>query len=293
MDLRNLKTFHIVSTHLNFTKAAEILNYSQPTVSQQIKALEDEIGHPLLNRVGKKMFLSEVGKLVKTYTDKLFGVLDELERDLKKFEEPYGTLTVASPGFYCEHYLPHIIAPFIKLYPQVNFKLLSYNSKETLELISSNKADIGFIAGKQNRSGIREVLMSEEDLVLVAHPVMLKGKTKQELFNEYPFITYGMDEIITGCLREIHCTPKTIMKFGNEEAIKKAVMRQAGVALLSDLIIKEEVSRGSLQVICRFPKRLATYLIHPQNLQDFANVRTFIELATEWWGTIEVKDETL
>ena len=56
MDLRNLKTFHVVSTYLNFTKAAQILNYSQPTISQQIKALEEELGHILINRMGKKCF---------------------------------------------------------------------------------------------------------------------------------------------------------------------------------------------------------------------------------------------
>ena len=85
MDLRNLKTFHVVSTYLNFTKAAQILNYSQPTISQQIKALEEELGHILINRIGKKMFLSQVGKIVKEHTNQLFGIIEEMEQDLKNF----------------------------------------------------------------------------------------------------------------------------------------------------------------------------------------------------------------
>ncbi|KRF52566.1 LysR family transcriptional regulator [Peribacillus butanolivorans] len=286
MELRNLKTFHVVSSCLNFTKAAQILNYSQPTISQQIKALEEELGHTLINRVGKKMFLSQVGKLLKEHTDKLFNVIDEMEQDLKKFEKPFGHLTISAPEFYCGYYLSHILGPFIKLYPQVNLKLICANSKETIALVSSNKADIGFIAGKQSQSGIQEILLDEEDLVLVGNPLILKNRTIQEVFDEYPFITYGMDGIIQGCLQEIQCTPKTIVEFESEEAIKRAVMGQVGVALLSDLIIKKEVNKGTLQVLYRFPRRLPTYLIYPQNLKEFSNVSTLIDLVTDMWRTI-------
>ncbi|KON85656.1 LysR family transcriptional regulator [Sporosarcina globispora] len=286
MDLRILKTFHVVSIYLNFTKAAEVLNYSQPTISQQIKTLEDEIGHTLFNRVGKKMFLSQVGKLLKTHTEKVFSVMEELEHDLKKFEKPFGNLTIAAPEFYCGYYLSHFLGPFIKLHPQVNLKLHCSNTRETLRLVSSNKADIGFIAGKQNQYGIEEILIDEEDLVLVANPAITHNRTVQEILDDCPFITYGMDEIIQGCLREIQCIPKTIVECGSEEAIKQAVISQAGIALLSELIIKDEVERGSLKVLYRFPKRLPTYIIYHENLKDFSNVTAFIDLVIEKWRTV-------
>jgi len=286
MDLRNLKTFHVVSTYLNFTKAAQLLNYSQPTISQQIKALEDEIGHTLINRMGKKMFLSQVGKILKEHTDKLFNILEEMEEDLKNFEKPYGHLTIAAPEFYCGYYLSHIIGSFLKLYPQVNLKLLCANSKETATLVSSNQADIGFVAGKPNYSGIEGVLLEEEDLVLVGNPNIIKDRTIAEIFDEYPFITYGLDDNVRGCLRDIHCDPKTIVEFGSEEAIKRAVVGQVGLALLSDILIKKEVSKGSLQVLYRFPKRLPTYLIYPHNSKEFSNVSMFIDLVKDTWRTI-------
>lgn len=286
MDLRNLKTFHVVSTYLNFTKAAQILNYSQPTISQQIKALEEELGHTLFNRVGKKIFLSQIGKLLKEHTDTLFQVIDEMELDLKKFERPFGHLTIAAPEFYCGYYLSHILGPFIKLYPQVNIKLLCFNSKETMNLVSSNKADVGFVAGKQSRPGIEEVLIDEEDLVLVGSPLIVDHRPIQEIFDDYPFITYGMDSIIQGCMREIRCAPKTIVEFGSEEAIKRAVLGEVGIALLSDRIIQKEVSEGSLHVLYRFPKRLPTYVVYPENLKGFSNVNTFIDLVTDMWSTI-------
>lgn len=286
MDLRNLKTFHVVSIYLNFTKAAEVLNYSQPTISQQIKALEDEIGHSLLNRVGKKMFLSQVGLLLKKHTETIFSVMEELEHDLKKFEKPYGNLTIAAPEFYSSYYIAHFLGPFIKEHPQVSLKLHCCNSRETLRLVSSNKADIGFIAGKQNQPGIEEILIDEEDLVLVANPAITRGRSFQKIFEDSTFITYGIDEIIEGCLREIGCTPKTVVECGSEEAIKQAVISQAGVALLSELIIKDEVEKGSLTVLYRFPKRLPTYIIYPENLKDFSTVTAFIDLILEKWSTV-------
>lgn len=286
MDLRNLKTFHVVSTYLNFTKAAEILNYSQPTISQQIKALEEELGHILINRMGKKMLLSQVGKIVKEHTDQLFGIIEEMEQDLKNFEKPFGHLTIAAPEFYCGYYLSHIIGSFLKQYPQVNLKLLCANSKETAKLVSSNQADIGFVAGSPSYAGVEGILLEEEDLVLVGNPLIIKDHTVQEIFDDYPFITYGMDDCIVSCLQEIKCTPQTIVEFGSEEAIKRAVMEQVGLALLSDIIIQKEVTKGSLQVLYRFPKKLPTYLIFPQNAKTFSNVSTFIDLVKDTWKTI-------
>jgi len=286
MDLRNLKTFHVVSTYLNFTKAAEILNYSQPTISQQIKALEEKLGHILINRMGKKMFLSQVGKIVKEHTDQLFGIIEEMEQDLKNFEKPFGHLTIAAPEFYCGYYLSHIIGSFLKQYPQVNLKLLCANSKETAKLVSSNQADIGFVAGSPSYAGVEGILLEEEDLVLVGNPLIIKDRTVQEIFDDYPFITYGMDDCIVSCLQEIKCKPQTIVEFGSEEAIKRAVMEQVGLALLSDIIIQKEVTKGSLQVLYRFPKKLPTYLIFPQNAKTFSNVSTFIDLVKDTWKTI-------
>jgi len=286
MDLRNLKTFHVVSTYLNFTKAAEILNYSQPTISQQMKALEEELGHILINRMGKKMFLSQVGKIVKEHTDQLFGIIEEMEQDLKNFEKPYGHLTIAAPEFYCGYYLSHIIGSFLKQYPQVNLKLLCANSKETANLVSSNQADIGFVAGSPSYAGVEGILLEEEDLVLVGNPLIIKDRTVQEIFDDYPFITYGMDDCIVSCLQEIKCKPQTIVEFGSEEAIKRAVLEQVGLALLSDIIIQKEVTKGSLQVLYRFPKKLPTYLIFPQNAKTFSNVSTFIDLVKDTWKTI-------
>ncbi|WOV88160.1 LysR family transcriptional regulator [Sporosarcina oncorhynchi] len=286
MDLRHLQTFHIVSSHLNFTKAAQILNYSQPTVSQQIKALEAEFGHTLLNRVGKKMYLTPAGHIVKRHTESLFGKLDSLTQELKKLEKPAGSLVIASPEFYCGRYLAHIIGPYIKLYPDVNLKLICCNSEETLKLVSSNQADIGFVAGDLTQSGIERRLIDEEELFLVAHPRLSIESPLQNMFDAHPFITYSLTGLIHNCLEEIQCVPKTIVECGSEEAIKQAVLGQAGIALLSDRIIEDEIKNHELQVLSRFSYTMPTYLISPENMKDFSTVSTFTDLTIKMWDTL-------
>ncbi|MGO0060418.1 LysR family transcriptional regulator [Brevibacillus fluminis] len=286
MELRHLKTFHVVAECLNLTKAADILKYSQPTISLQIQALEKEIGHTLLSRVGKRTFLTPTGKLLKKHTEKLFSDLDELEQDLKRLEKPFGTLTIAAPEFYCSYYLSQLISVYLDLHPQVQMKMLCYNSKETIKLIDSNKADIGIIAGTCNRSGIEEILIDQEDLVLVADSEVARGKTAVELFAEKPFITYDIEGVIKDCLDEINCKPVSTIECGSEEAIKRAVVMKAGIALISDILIEKEVEEGSLVVLERFPKRLSTYLIYPKDERDFSTVSSFVDVLLETWQTL-------
>lgn len=286
MELRHLKTFHVVAECLNLTKAAEMLRYTQPTISLQIQALEKDIGHTLLNRVGKRTFLTPTGKLLKKHTDKLFQDLEELEQDLRRLEKPYGNLTIAAPEFYCSYYLSQLLSIYIKLHPQVQMKLICYNSKETIKLVDSNKADLGIIAGTCNRPGIEEILIDQEDLVLVAHPLMVKtGRSAAELFEEHPFITYDIDGVIRECLEEINCKPASTIECGSEEAIKRAVMSQTGIALISDVIIEKEVKQGNLQVLHRFPNRLLTHLIYPKDQRDDSTVSSFIDVVLDVWPT--------
>ncbi|MDR7316800.1 LysR family transcriptional regulator [Brevibacillus nitrificans] len=243
MELRQLKTFHVVAECLNLTKAAEILRYSQPTITLQIQALERDIGHTLLNRVGKRTFLTPTGKLLKKHTDRLFQNLEELEQDLRRLEKPIGKLIVAAPEFYCSYYVSQLLSIYLNLHPQVQMKLLCYNSKETIKLVEANQADIGIVAGKCNRSGIED---------------------------------------------EIHCKPTASIECGSEEAIKRAVLSQTGIALISDVIIEEEVKQGSLQILHRFPKRLLTHLIYPKDQREFSTVSSFIDVVLDVWPTFRV-----
>lgn len=285
MELRNLKTFQAVAEQLNMTKAGEQLGYSQPGITLQIKALEKEIGRPLFTRVGRQTFLTSAGKILKHHVDRMFQVMGELNDDLKKLDHPYGPLAIASPEFYCTHYLPSIISRYVKSHPDVQLKMISCNSVETMKLILSYQADVGIIAGDCDNPDLEVVPVGEEDFVLVAAPSLIGGRNYREVLNDYPLLKDRVVEKIGGNLYgEIDFTPTSTIECSSEEAIKQAALSQAGVCVLGEDIVREEIMSGKLTVLYRFSNKLVTSLIFLKDRADEASILSFVSLVREMWN---------
>lgn len=287
MEIRNLKTFQVVAEELNMTSAAKILGYTQPTITQQIQALEREVGYLLFNRVGKKLFLTPAGKQIKIYSDKIFDVLNEMESSIKQLKGPHGTLTIAAPEYYCSHHLSLLINSYITLHPQVKLKLVPYDSRETIEMILNNKADVGIIAGSYENSSIELYKLDEERLVLVVVYELLKEHGKEKLLQQFPFISYdegcNLEGVIKTSLSEIHYEPVSVIECGSEETIKRAVLNKTGIALLSENLIKEELANGLLTPLHYFSNRIETSLIYLKSRSDEITVQSFTQLLQEAW----------
>ena len=121
MELKNLQSFLLVAEHLNMSKAAKILNYTQPTITLQIKVLERELNHTLFTRIGNKLFLTPAGEIVKKYAEKLFVVLENLESELEELNGPAGKLSISASEYYCTHHLSLLLNSYTTLHPQVQF----------------------------------------------------------------------------------------------------------------------------------------------------------------------------
>lgn len=287
MELRNLKTFQVVAEHLNLTKAAEQLGYSQPTITMQIKALEREFGHPLLNRVGRRTFLTPAGKVVKQYTDQLFGVVKQMEEGLYHLDNPFGTLIVAAPEFYCTEYMPQILKTYVEMHPQVNLQVISCNSHETLRRISDHQADVGIIAGVNDSPEIHTTVVDLEEFVLVATPAIIRGLNTAEVLASSPFLSYqegcNLGDFIGQCLAEIDYGPTSVIKCSSEETIKRAVLNDTGVAFLSTALVDKELRSGALTQLHRFSKRAETSIVCLDRRKEEAAIQTFIELVKDVW----------
>ncbi|GED69345.1 LysR family transcriptional regulator [Brevibacillus reuszeri] len=290
MELRNLKTFQVAAEHLNLTKAAELLGYSQPTITLQIQALERELGHPLLNRVGKRTFLTPAGKTVKQYTDQLFLVLQHMEEGLNSLHLPVGPLVVAAPEFYCTQYMPQMLKAYVETHPQVNLQVISCTSQEALKKIHAHEADIGIIAGASSQPEIFSTIVDLEEFALVASPDIIKGRTMEEALAAYPFLSYqegcNLDGFITQCLLEIAYVPPSVIKCSSEETIKRAVLNETGVALLSTALVARELRTGELSELYRFSKKAETSLVCLDRRKNEAAIQTFIELVKDVWQTV-------
>lgn len=295
MELRNLRTFHAVAESLNLTKAAEQLGYSQPTITLQIKALEKELGKPLLNRVGKRTFLTPTGKLLKTYTDRLFAVLREMEEELEKINNPHGTLTVATPEVYCTLYLPAIMSSYIKQHPLVKLQLISCNSLDSMRMVSENRADVGIISGSCDLPELKVDVIDREEFVLVTTPEIMAENDLKSVLAKYPFISFqqncNLDRFINSCLEEINYRPAHLIECSSEETVKRVVLKQVGVALLSTALIGKELEAGELVVLHRFSQRADTSLIYLKNRESEAAIQSFAELVRDSWRLIRDQDE--
>ena len=144
MELRQLEYFVAVSKTLHFTKAAETLHIAQPTLSQQIKNLEDEIGTPLFDRTGKKTSLTEAGKILLTHSQRIFHEMEQAQNainDLNGLQR--GKLTVGTLLTCINYLLPPAILEFKRLYPNIELQVFGLRSKSILTGILENDLDLG------------------------------------------------------------------------------------------------------------------------------------------------------
>lgn len=291
MELRNLKTFHVVAEQLNMTKAARMLGYTQPTITLQIQVLERELGHSLFTRIGKKNFLTPAGKKLKWHTDELFSVIQKLERDLEELSGPSGTLTIAASEYYCSHHLSLIIDSYIKLHPQVKLKLVPSNSLEVIQKVLGNEADIGIIACDCDFLDIERHVLDEERAVLVVSSEIFKENDTELIFEKYPFLSYyessNFEGMINQCFSELNYKPSIVIECGSsEETIRRAVLNQTGIALLGENVIKEELFNGLLVPLHYCTQRIETSVIYLKSRSEGVTIQSFDDLLQEAWCAV-------
>lgn len=287
MDFKKYKTFQIVADCLNLTRAADLLGYTQPTITFQLQSLESELGVTLFNRVGKKTYLTPSGKLVKEYIDRTFAVLEEMEQELRKLDNPHGLLTIAAPEFYCTHYLSLIIHSYISHNPKVKLQLFSCDSNDAMKKVTTNEADLAIIAGPCDSPIMETLPLGKEDLVLVTTKELFEKYDVKILLETYPFITYksgsNIQRLVNECLEEYGFTPDNYIECETDETIKRTVLYHTGIALLGSALVEEELRKGTLAEIHRFPGKIETSMVILKKRLEERNIYSFAEIVKRIW----------
>ena len=267
MELRNLKTFQVVAEELNLTKAAQKLGYTQPTLTLQIQSLEKELQHTLLTRIGKKTFLTSAGKKLKVRVDQLFSLIEEIEKEMDELHGPAGILTIAASEYYCKQHLSPIIKSYMKLHPNVKVRLLPLNSVHGLQSVKDRVADMAIIASDCHEIDMKQMFLEEEKTFLVVSSQISKDLELEEIFHQYPFISYDQDcsfsTIIDKYFKTSELQPQSmIVVGGSDETIKRAVLNGTGYAILGENIIKNELEDGSITILQPISDSITTYIIN-------------------------------
>src|SRR5664279_98355 len=136
MDLRQLKTFQTVAATASFTRAAERLDYAQSSVTAQVRALEDEFGVRLFDRLGRRVALTEAGARLLDYADRMLSLAEEAHLAVADLSEPSGQLIIAAPETLSSYRLPPLLKQFRAQFPRVRLILRSLSVSEALAHLS-------------------------------------------------------------------------------------------------------------------------------------------------------------
>ena len=251
-----LKVFRAVAEHLNFHKAAEHLFLTQPAVTLQIKALENDLGMRLFDRSGGRISLTRQGSVLLGYANKVANLVSEAEQELGASESKVsGELPLGVSSTIAQYVLPRLLGAFLDEYPHVQFSLHSGNTSQIVELLVEGKVSLGLIEGPSRERGVRVEPFMEDELVLITprtveseHMSRTQFVASRLLMREYGS---GSRRVVETALEKAGFKLKSftrVMELDSTEAIKSAVEAGLGVGFVSRWAISKELELGTLQV---------------------------------------------
>lgn len=254
MQIESLKVFCDLAETESFTKAAQINNVTQSAVSQQISSLERQFKSLLIERSKKKFRLTREGQVLYEFSKQIIQTYDSLHSKLQEIKDIIsGTIRVATIYSIGLHDLPPYIKKFLKSYPTVNVHVEYRRANQVYDDVLSNVVDLGLVAYPMRESKLETVSLRKDPLVLICHPqhpfakaksVKLKSLAGQKFIGFEPDIPTrkALDRI----LKENDVEVQHVMEFDNIETVKRAVEIDAGVSVVPQGTIVQEVAKQTL-----------------------------------------------
>ena len=257
---RRLQVFHTVARLLSFTKAAETLHMTQPAVTFQVRQLEEHFNTRLFDRTHNRINLTEAGKQVFNYADKIFDLYAEMSNAVREVTgEVSGALVIGASTTIAEYMLPALLGDFKHKYPDVTVHLKVSNTDGIVSMVENNDIDLGVVeAPVSNKNLVVEVCRNDELVAIVPPQHELAGEQMLKLDQvvQYPFICReegsGTREVIAEHLDSHHVSSsdiKVCMELGSPEAVKGAVEAGMGMSVTSRATIIKEIQLGTLVAI--------------------------------------------
>lgn len=254
MELRQLITFRTVASTLNFSRAAEVLSYVPSNVTMQMKALEDELGVRLFDRLGKQLVLTTAGKRFLTHVQSVLDQLEEAKTVVHDNEVLSGTLTISANEVICAYRLPAVFQLFRSRHPGVRLIFRSVPNQELKQTLFEGIADVVFMLDEPIRSsGLAVEPLVEETFRLFAapdHPLAKGTMLRLEDFHEEVFLTNEKGcpyrTMFDRSFEKEGIDSITYLEFQSAEAIKQCAISGIGIAFLPEIVAEAEVERGEL-----------------------------------------------
>ena len=254
--LRQLRVFDAVARHLNFSRAAESLFLSQPAVSMQIKQLEQNIGLPLLEQVGRRLNLTEAGRELLKYSRNILQQVQDMDTvfsEMKGLEHGQLNIAVVSTANY---FMPQLLAKFIRLHPKINLALSVANRDTVIRQLDENVADLAIMGQPPEGADMLSQAFMPNPLVVIAapdHPLARLKKVQPRQLAEETFLLREKGSGTRGVVERFftgHQLPLPAhMEMDTNEAIKQSVSAHIGLGIISRHGIEMELETKRLCIL--------------------------------------------
>ena len=254
MDLKQLKTFVILSKNKNYTKTADELGYAQSSISAQIQQLEQELNTKLLDRIGKRVFLTSNGEMLLPYAIEMLDLASNIKDRIDSSLSSSGQLIIGVSESLCIFKLPEIVDIFKKSHPNILLQLKLIENDQVVQQLTDNTIDIALTIGNPIEHPIITSLLKKREEILIlsapTHPLASKNMLDIKDFTNQRLILTGL-----GCNYRTafeydlksHGIPYQIaLEAGSVQAIKEMAASGLGLCVLPDLAVRKELSANLL-----------------------------------------------
>lgn len=302
MDLRQIEAFVQVAQHRSFSKAADALFLTQPSVTARIQALERDLGEPLFERNGRGVRLTEIGLSFLPYARRALKALQD-GRDaidgIRHLET--GSLRLGSAVTVSTYVLPGILKTFVARYPGIDVTVSTARSEQILGMLLNDEVQAAMVRTVYHPEVVTVPLYEDEVILIVApdHPFAARGSVDMREVSQEPLILFdrgsSYNALIHSAFRQAGVVPRTVMDLDSMEATKKMVEEGLGIAMIPRVAVERELELGYLRAVevrgGRIPNRQISFIFR-RNRRLARAVRAFFGLINELYGVdVDVAEE--
>jgi DNA-binding transcriptional LysR family regulator len=253
MDLRHLLTLRTVVDKGSFSHAAEELGVSQPAVSFQIRSLEERLGHRLLDRSGRRVTLTDAGRVVDGYARRILALEDDLEREINELSDHMaGPLVMGSSTGPGELLLPRLLGGFKEANPDVEISLVVQDTQTVCDRVLEDDLELGVVgAARPHRGLIFEPFVRDELVVICPpdHPLAKKTRITLAQLAEQPMILQqrgsGVRAVLESAFRAAGVRMRDLdvtLELGLQQSVRAAVLDGLGITVISRLAVERDLA---------------------------------------------------
>lgn len=288
INLNQFRAFYLTAREGSVTRAADLLHVTQPAVTMQIKALQEDVGVKLFAKYGKNIRLTDAGQAMFQYAQRIFAIVEEVEYALKGYAHgTQGSLTLGTTRSFARHLMPGLLSTFQEKHPKVKVALAEGNSSEIAEGLVRFKYDLGIIGRMPMDERLKVVPFSREEFSLVVpmdHPLASRQEVSlAELSNEPIIIREqgsGSRHAIVSLFESQQFEPSFVLEAGSVEFIKEYVIKGRGISFLYRPEIEREARQGLIKPvrIKEGPLFVHTDIVFPKDAQLSPPAEAFLDL---------------